>query len=189
MPILFVISMFFLSFMPLWLCVACIEVKSLWDGTVCPWTERIGLGAMAFMLLLSILVTVITLCGESKRENEEYQVVTAKKDTASTTAYLLSNVLPLLAFDFTLWFDALQFIILFGFLAALCVLHFRCDSNICLELAGYRWYNCSLHSAAEEKKDVTVLIHRRQLNANDTVIVRSLNDELYIGRYKKPPKP
>ena len=75
---------------------------------------------------------------------------------------------------------------MFGFLAILCLLHFRCDSNICLELAGYRWYKCSLRSASEDKEDITVLIHRRQLNANDVITIRNLNDELYIGRYKKP---
>lgn len=186
MPVLFVLSMFFLSFMPLWICVVCIEVKSLWDGTACPGTEWIALGTIGFMVVLGTLVALKMLCGESRRNTEEYKVVTAQKDTLSTTAYLLSNVLPLLAFDFTLWFDALQFMILFGFLAILCLLHFRCDSNICLELAGYRWYKCSLRSASEDKEDITVLIHRRQLNANDVITIRNLNDELYIGRYKKP---
>lgn len=79
-------------------------------------------------------------------------VVTAEKDTVSTTAYLLSNTLPFLAFDFIQWFDTVQFMIVFGFLAVLCLLHYRCDSNVCLELVGYRLYKCSLHSESDDKE-------------------------------------
>ena len=111
-------------------------------------------------------------------------VVAAEKDTVSTTAYLLSNALPLLAFDFTQWFDTVQFMIILGFLAVLCLLHYRCDSNVCLELVGYRLYKCSLHSEYDDKEEITILIRRKQLNVNDEVVIRKLNDELYIGKYK-----
>lgn len=93
-------------------------------------------------------------------------------------------VLPLLAFDFTQWFDTVQFIIVFGFLAVLCLLHYRCDSNVCLELVGYRLYKCSLHSESDDKEGIIILIRRKQLNVNDEVVIRKLNDELYIGKYK-----
>ncbi len=184
MPILFLMSMFFLSFAPLWFCIVCIEVKSLAGGTNDPYTEWIGLGLITFALFISVLVTVKTLRKQTAQNMGEYMVVTAEKDTVSTTAYLLSNALPLLAFDFTQWFDTVQFMIVFGFLAALCLLHYRCDSNVCLELVGYRLYKCSLHSENDDKEGITVLIRRKQLNVNDEVIIRKLNDELYIGKYK-----
>ena len=53
MSILFLMSMFFLSFMPLWICIVCIDMKSLIDGTDYPYTEWIGLGMITFLLFVS----------------------------------------------------------------------------------------------------------------------------------------
>lgn len=111
MSILFLISMFLLSFTPLWVCIICIDVKSLVDGTNCPYTECIGLGIIASMLFFSALITLQTLKKRINENTEEYMVAAVEKDTVSTTTYLLSNVLPLLAFDFTQWFDTVQFMI------------------------------------------------------------------------------
>lgn len=55
---------------------------------------------------------------------------------------------------------------------------------MCLELAGYRLYKCSLHGEFDDKEEITILIRRKQLNVNDEVVIRKLNDELYIGKYK-----
>lgn len=184
MSILFLMSMFFLSFAPLWICVVCIDIKSLIEGTDYPYTEWIALGLITFALFFSVLIAIKTLRKQVTQNTGEYMIVAAEKDTVSTTAYLLSNVLSLLAFDFTQWFDMVQFMIVFGFLAVLCLLHYRCDSNVCLELVGYRLYKCSLHSESDDKEGITILIRRKQLNVNDEVVIRKLNDELYIGKYK-----
>jgi hypothetical protein len=185
MSILFLMSMFFLSFIPLWLCVICIDMKSLIDGTDYPYTEWIGLGLITFVLFISVLVTIKTLRKLTPQNTGGgYMVVAAEKDTVSTTAYLLSNALPLLAFDFTQWFNMVQFMIIFEFLAVLCLQHYRCDSNVFLELMGYRLYKCSLHKGFDDKEGITILIRRKQLNVNDEVNIQKLNDELYIGKYK-----
>lgn len=186
MSILFLMSMFFLSFAPLWICIVCINMKSLIDGSDYPYTEWIGLGFITFALFISMLVTIKTLRKQITQNAGEYRVVAAEKDTVSTTAYLLSNALPLLAFDFTQWFDTVLFMVVFGFLAVLCLLHYRCDSNVCLELVGYRLYKCSLHRESDDKERIILLIRRKQLNVNDEVVIRKLNDELYIGKYKAP---
>ena len=34
---------------------------------------------------------------------------------------------------------------------------FRCDSNVCLELVGYRLYKCSLHGESDDKEEITIL--------------------------------
>lgn len=186
MSILFLMSMFFLSFAPLWICIVCIDVKSLIDGADCPYTEWIGLGLIVFAFIISIIIVVKTLKRQMNQNCQEYLVVNAEKDTVSTTTYLLSNALPLLAFDFTQCFDAIQFVIIFGFLVVLCLLHHRCDSNICLELVGYRIYKCKLCNESGNKEGVMVLIHRKQLNTNDEISVQKINDELYIGEYIIP---
>lgn len=43
MPIIFTMSMFFLSFTPLWICVAFLNVMSLYTDRTNPYTEIIGL--------------------------------------------------------------------------------------------------------------------------------------------------
>ena len=189
MSILFLMSMFFLSFAPLWICIICIDAKSLIEGTDSPYTEWISLALIALVLIASVFSVAKTLKMQLSPDEDRYMVVAAEKDTVSTTTYLLSNVLPLLAFDFTLWFDAVQFLIILGFLAILCLLHYRCDSNVCLELAGYRLYNCSLCGKGKpdaKGKKATILIRRKQLNVNDEIIIRRLNDNLYIAKYIAP---
>lgn len=123
---------------------------------------------------------------KNKTDNGSYVVTAAKRDTVSTTAYLLSNVLPLLAFDFTQYPDVIQFIVIFGFLAVLCLLHRRIDSNLCLELAGYRLYQCSMQRKNSSKNNVMVLIRKKQLNVNDEMKIHKINDELYIGEFVRP---
>ena len=49
-------------------------------------------------------------------------------------------------------------------------------------IVGYRLYKCSLYNQSGDKKGITILIRCKQLNANDEVIIRRLNDELYIGK-------
>ena len=198
MSILFLMSMFFLSFAPLWICIICIDAKSLIEGTDNPYTEWISLALIAVVLIASVSSAAKTLKMQLSPDEDRYMVVAAEKDTVSTTTYLLSNVLPLLAFDFTLWFDAVQFLIILLFLAILCLLHYRCDSNVCLELAGYRLYNCSLrgkgkpdakcrlHNDFGDKEETAILIRRKQLNVNDEIIIRRLNDNLYIAKYIAP---
>lgn len=186
MSIIFLMSMFFLSFVPLWICIMCIDVKNIMAGTNYPYTEWIGLVVIMLAFLISVLFTAKTLKSQTSQNTELYLVVSSEKDTVSTTTYLLSNVLPLLAFDFTQWFSTVQFVILIAFLTILCLIHYRCDSNVCLDLVGYRLYKCNLSSEYGDKKRVTILIRRRQLNVNDEILIRRLNDELYIARYKVP---
>ncbi len=42
----------------------------------------------------------------------------------------------------------------------------------------------SLEAGKRHKEEITILIRRKQLNVNDEVVIRKLNEELYIGKYK-----
>ncbi len=179
----------FLIIAPLWICIVIIDGKSLICGTHNPYTEWISLALIVLALMVSVLSTKKILKKQLSSNADRYMVVAAEKDTVSTTTYLLSNALPLLAFDFTLWFDVVQFLIILGFLVILCLLHHKCDSNVLLELIGYRLYKCSLrveNKSEVKEKRVTILIRRKQLNVNDEIMIRRLNDELYIAQYKVP---
>ena len=54
-------------------------------------------------------------------------------------------------------------------------------SNICMEVCGYRMYNCRLNNDFETKDDIIVLIRKKALNANDQIAIRKISGELYIG--------
>lgn len=181
MPIIFTMSMFFLSFTPLWICVAFLNVMSLYTDRTNPYTEIIGMILLGVGLTISTVSIWKTMRRERGQNYERFSVVTAEKDTVSTTTYLLSNALPLLAFDFTKWQSVVTFLIIFGSLALLCLLHHRYDSNICMEVCGYRMYNCWLNNDFETKDGITVLIRKKALNANDQIAIRNISGELYIG--------
>lgn len=181
MPIIFTMSMFFLSFTPLWICVAFLNVMSLYTDRTNPYTEIIGLILLGVGLVISTVSIWKTMRRERGQNYERFSVVTAEKDTVSTTTYLLSNALPLLAFDFTKWQSVATFLVIFGSLALLCLLHHRYDSNICMEIFGYRMYNSWLNNDFETKDGITVLIRKKALNANDKIAIRKISGELYIG--------
>ena len=61
MSILFLMSMFFLSFAPLWICIICIDAKSLIEGTDSPYTEWISLALIALVLIASVFSVAKTL--------------------------------------------------------------------------------------------------------------------------------
>lgn len=56
--------------------------------------------------------------------------------------YLLSYILPLFAFDFTVWNGVVLFLIFFTILGFLCIKHNYFSVNIILEMAEFRFYNC-----------------------------------------------
>ena len=188
MPKPFIFSMFFLSFAPLWLCTAFIDCMNLYKDPSSPCTEIIGLGLIIVGFFISGIETFRVLKREGGQNYTKYNVEEAAEDTFSTTAYLLSNTLPLFAFDFTRWESTVTFLIVFSVLFILCVIHNRYDCNVCLELFGYRLYKCWLNREGETVDDAVVLIHRKVLHKNDEVAIRMIGSELYLG-YVVEPKP
>ena len=87
MSILFLMSMFFLSFAPLWSFIVSTDAKSLIDGTDSPYTEWIGLALIALLLIASMLSASKTLKMRLSLDEDKYMVVAAEKDTVSTTTY------------------------------------------------------------------------------------------------------
>ncbi len=49
---------------------------------------------------------------------------------------------------------------------------------------GYYQYRYTDRKGKRHKEEITILIRRKQLNVNDEVVIRKLNEELYIGKYK-----
>ena len=95
-------SLYFLSFVPLWITVLFIDIKSLVDGGGDKWTEIISISG----ILLGLLVSMIILFLKFFVTDDEKNVLTindTKESKTITAEFLLSYILPLFAFDFTQW--------------------------------------------------------------------------------------
>ena len=58
--------------------------------------------------------------------------------------YMLAFILPLYAFDFTVWYEVVKFLILFCFFGYLYIKNHLFVSNLIFVVLGYKVYECTL---------------------------------------------
>ena len=105
-------------------------------------------------------------------------MIKVKEEKTIATEYLLSYILPLFAFDFTLWNEVILFLIFFLTIGFLCINHNHFSVNIILELLRYKFYICTLKN--DDGLEIEhAIISRRDLtgNVNEEIYLKSLNDE------------
>lgn len=178
-------SMYFLSFVPLWITVLFIDIKSLIDGGRDKWTEIISITG----ILLGMLVSLIILFVKFFVTDDEKYVLTiqeAKESKTITAEFLLSYILPLFAFNFTQWDEVVKFLIFFLIFGFLCIRHNYFSVNIILELMHYRMYECSLMNPDGKEIERTV-ISKNTLSTSkgNNIEVKILNNEYYLDLYDK----
>lgn len=178
-------SMYFLSFVPLWITVLFIDIKSLVDGGRDKWTEIISITG----ILIGLLVSLIILFVKFFVTDDEKHVLTiqeAKESKTITAEFLLSYILPLFAFDFTQWDEVVKFLIFFLIFGFLCIRHNNFSVNIILELMHYRMYECRLMNADSKEVERTV-ISKNTLSTSrgKDAQVKILNNEYYLDLYDK----
>ena len=157
MSILFLPSLFFLSFLPLWVSVVFIDILSLVESTANPWTEAMSLVLIGLGTLISFLTVIRQMCRQTADICIKPTIERAEKQKAITAEYLLSYILPLFAFDFTEWKAVVLFLIFFSVLAFLCLKHHYVYANIVLELRGYTCYECILRNSDGSKFEAVVV--------------------------------
>ena len=126
--------MFFLSFCPLWLSVLFIDIKSIYEGNLNLWTEIISLLLIMIATIISLAVLLRELNPRNTNNKQEYILISAKEEKTITAEYLLSYILPLFTFDFTVWHEVLLFLIFFSVFAFLSIRHNHFSVNVLLEL-------------------------------------------------------
>lgn len=178
-------SMYFLSFVPLWITVLFIDIKSLADGGGDKWTEMIGITGILLGLLISAIILFVKFF---VTDDEKYTLTIqeVKESKTITAEFLLSYILPLFAFDFTQWDEVVKFLIFFIIFGYLCIRHNIFSVNIILELMHYRMYDCSLMNADGKEVDRTV-ISKKILSTSKgrDIQVKILNNEYYPDLYDK----
>ena len=178
-------SMYFLSFVPLWITILFIDIKSLVDGGGDKWTEIISISG----ILLGLLVSMIILFVKFFVTDDEKYVLTindAKESKTVTAEFLLSYILPLFAFDFTQGDEVVKFLIFFLIFGVLCIRHNNFSDNIILELMHYRMYECKLMNADGMEVERTVISKNiLSTSKGKDVQVKILNNEYYLDLHDK----
>lgn len=174
-------SMFFLSFCPLWISVLFVDIKSICEGNPNIWTEIISI---SLLLTVSIIALVVLKCELNPRNTsnpQEFRIISAKEEKMITAEYLLSYILPLFAFDFTVWDEVVLFLIFFLVFAFLSIRHNYFSVNILLELLRYRFYSCELEN--EDNVSVSkIIVCQETLSAQigNVIFVRAINNEYSV---------
>lgn len=178
MSFIFSIVMYFTSFIPLWITVLFVDMKSIFENTDNVWTEKIS----AILICIGCLICVfMPLEKNLSFRSEKYILNSSKECKTVNSEFLLSYILPLLAFDFTQWDGVVQFLIFFIVLGYLCIRHNYFSVNIVLELKGYKMYECTLTNSDGIKIERTV-ISKQQLSIKRgyEIELKTINNDILI---------
>ena len=140
---IFQAALSFLNFLPLWVVVLFIDIRSIMKGG-CVYTEYLSVGAIILGVVLSGIVMICVLRRKQDSETDEYLLVRYDECRTIAAEILLTYVLPLAVFKFTLWFEVLEFLVFFGVVFLLSCRHRAAFAGVFLELINYRCYRCKL---------------------------------------------
>lgn len=142
---LFLTAGFIMSYLPLWIivCFECIVSVIGKNQSLC--TEWLTVWIVVPIVLCSYLVFSAILQGALDERGLRYKIVETKQLKGISSEYLLSYVIPLIAFDFTHWQDMIKFSIIWGFLFLLCW-HFWQMPIACLSMLGFFVSECELET-------------------------------------------
>ena len=116
-------SMFFLSFAPLWVSILFIDIKSIIENQTEIVTEKYSVLFILILAIISLVILMISFNKQNKNGAQEFTIESVEEEKTITAEYLLSYILPLFAFDFTIWHQVVLFLIFFFVLAFLCIRH------------------------------------------------------------------
>jgi hypothetical protein len=173
--------LYFTSFLPLWISILFIDIKSLFENTENLWTEIISISIILLAFFVSIVVVFFVLFRSSKEGSTKIVIKDVIEDKTITSEYLLSYILPLFAFDFAKWDQVVLFLVFFITLGFLCIRYNHFSVNIWLEILGFKIFTCELEN--EDKIIIqSKIISRRTLNLHkgECIYLKSLNNEIKL---------
>ena len=178
---IFQMSMYYLSFTPLWIAVVLMDFFSVINKEQHLCTEYISIPLIIVVFAFCVRVVKKGL-NPHKRDNlHEYRIKEAKEDKLLAAEFLMAFVLPLFAFDFTKCQGVILFLVFFLIFGWLCIRHNYFCVNIVVEIMGYRIYDCdflTLDEVLVKKK----ILSKRQLKecAGMTIRIKSLNNDYVL---------
>lgn len=182
MSVIFSASLFFMSFVPLWISILFIDVKSIVTGGEIR-TEVISIIIIVTHAFISGCILWNELRPKQRSGEKVYRLVSCSEEKSISAEYLLSYILPLFAFDFTQWDQVVLFLVFYVTLAFLCIRHNYFSINVILEVCHYRFYSCTLENEDHisiEKKIISKC--RMELMKGTDICLTSVNNEYSILR-------
>lgn len=186
MSVLFSYSFFYLAFLPLWVSILFVDIKSIIEGNKNLGTEYISILCILIFCLISLVNLFFEVRAGGEEGTQSQRILRAQEEKSITVEYLLSYILPLFAFDFTKWDQVVLFLVFFLTLGFLCIKNNYFCVNIVLELMGYKFFACSLENEDDVKTE-QIVISQRHLRAyvGQDVYLKALNNEYKIDVGKK----
>ena len=178
---IFSACLYFLSFTPLWISVLFVNGKSIFTSSTNLCTEYISTGVIICGFTVATLCLISNLKQKNADKMQEYTLETLVKEKAITAEFLLSYILPLFAFDFTVWDEVVLFLVFYIILGYLCIKHNYFSVNIILEFAKYNTYQCQVINSADTKLSLKILSRNElRILKGSEVKVRALNNDFYL---------
>lgn len=148
-------SMLFLSLLPLWISILIIDIVKIYRFSPNIYTEIISF----FTILLGFIISIgIFVLNRNKTTNTiHYKIISVSEVKIKTAEYILTYILPILAFDFTHWLDTILFLIFFSLLFFLYNRHNYFPANIFLELCGYKAFECEIENTLNHTIERTII--------------------------------
>lgn len=180
MPLVFSFSMFILSFAPLWISILFIDTKSIIEKQTNIVTEISSIITIIIISTISLVILIFSL-KKSEQGNQEYTIESVAEEKSITAEFLLSYILPLFAFNFTLWHQVVLFLIFYSILTFLCIRHNYFSVNIVLELFGYRFFRCNLQNEDGQAISKVIISKEMLLNRkNERILLHPINNDYSV---------
>ena len=170
------------SFFPLWIAILILDIKSIFENKEYLFTEIASIICILVFFSISVIVLVRKINKAKKGEAQIFLIESVQKQKSVTAEFVLTFIMPLIAFDFTHWYGVLLFAIFFSLLSFLCAKHSYFSVNVLLELFGYRFFVCNLMSESGNCSVEKTIISRDALSAkrNTRIRISSINNEFAI---------
>lgn len=174
--------LYFTSYAPLWLSIAFLDVLSIINNNQNITTEIISLIVIVLSSLLSIIIIPLHLFKFNDDTKQDMTLVCANEKKSITVEYLLTYILPLIAFDFTVWYQVVLFLLFYTIIGFLFIRHKYFSANIMLDILGYNFYDCELKNNDNISINKTV-ISRKSLTASigNKICVKDINNEYRLN--------
>lgn len=179
---LFEPSLFYLSFLPLWLSILFVDITSIIENEKHLYSEIIGIVIITILLVFSFAILFFQIkCFKKRKHKTKRTIYYAEKDKSLIPSFIFTFALPLCAFDFTLWKDCVLFLIFFVPIVCICIKNNIIFPNIVLLLFKYNFYNCKFEN--DEKQAIKTVISKSKLDIakiGDKILVKQINNSMFI---------
>lgn len=180
---LVVFSLFVTSFLPLWISIIIYDLISIYNHYDTDYFIEIAVICTIIVLnAISMIALNNWLKIAQETASKELILVKSKENKTISAEFLLSYILPVIAFDFTKWDSILLFVVFFSTLVYVCLRHNHISLNILLEIMGYSQYDCVLKKENSDIEIERMVISKVDLNSQHGSIVRlnHLNNDISL---------